>query len=226
MSKLRIFLAEDHSVVREGLKALIERQADMEVVGEAGDGATALRKARECAPDVVIMDLSMPHLNGAQATEQLKRERPRLKVLALTAYEDGSYMRRLLAAGASGYLLKRVAANELIHALRTVAEGGTYIDPSMASKVVDSFVREQHPTDDAGGGGLSEREGAVLRMIAWGYSNKEIAAHLGISVKTVETHKTRLMEKLNLHSRVAIVRYAVEQGLLHDPSEIKQHALS
>lgn len=216
MSKLRILVVDDHSVVREGLKALIGEQADMEVVGEAPDGDSALLAAKDCAPEIVVMDVSMPRLDGARATEQLKRDWPHLKVLVLTAYEDKSYMRQLFAAGASGYLLKRALADELIYALRMVAAGGTYIDPSMASKMVDSFVREQSPTVASPAGALSEREANVLRLLAWGYSNKEIAARLDISVKTVETYKTRLMEKLSLGSRPEIVRYALRQGWMRE----------
>ena len=217
MAKLRVLLAEDHAVVRDGLRSLIEGQADMAVVGEAEDGETACREAKECAPDVVVMDISMPRLNGAQATERLRRESPAARVLVLTAYEDKSYLRQLLAAGASGYLLKRAAANELVHAIRTVAAGGVYIDPALAGKVVDSFVRQRSPGEERRPGpDLSEREVEVLRLIAWGYSYKEIAAQLGIGVRTVETYKTRLMEKLELRSRADIVRYAVQQGWLQE----------
>ena len=217
MAKLRVLLAEDHAVVRDGLRSLIEGQADMAVVGEAEDGETACREAKECAPDVVVMDISMPRLNGAQATERLRRESPAARVLVLTAYEDKSYLRQLLAAGASGYLLKRAAANELVHAIRTVAAGGVYIDPALAGKVVDSFIRQLAPGEERRPGpDLSEREVEVLRLIAWGYSYKEIAAQLGIGVRTVETYKTRLMEKLELRSRADIVRYAVQQGWLQE----------
>ncbi len=217
MNKLRIFLADDHAVVREGLKSLINEQADMEVVGEASNGNAALECTGECQADVVIMDVSMPELNGARATELLKRTCPQVKVLALTAYEDRAYLRQLLRAGASGYVLKRVAAEELVHAIRTVAAGGVYLDPALAGKVVDSFVRQQPSAGNSQSGNvLSEREMEVLRLIAFGHSNKEIAAQLSISVKTVETHKARLMEKLDLKSRTEIVRYALQQGWLQD----------
>ena len=216
MPKLRILLVDDHSIVRDGLKMIISRQDDMEVVGEADDGEDALQKVKDCKPDIVVMDVSMPRLDGAQATEQIKLVCPQLRVLALTAYEDKSHTRRLLAAGASGYLLKRAAGDEIIHALRVVAAGGVYIDPVVAGKVVDSFIRKPVSGDAIPGDGLSEREQEVVKQIAWGYSNKEIAVQLGVSAKTVETYKTRLMEKLGLRSRPEIVRYALEQGWFSD----------
>lgn len=216
MSKLRVFLAEDHVIVRVGLGSLIAAQPDMEVVGEAEDGETACLRVKECEPDVIVMDISMPRLNGADATQRLIRERPQLKILVLTAFEDKSYLRQLLAAGASGYLLKRAAANELVHAIRTVAAGGIYIDPTLAGKVVDSFVSRQPHGTGQPDGELSEREREVLRLIAWGHSYKEIASRLGIGVSTVDTYKSRLMEKLKLRSRADIVRYAAQQGWLKD----------
>jgi DNA-binding NarL/FixJ family response regulator len=216
MSKLRIFLADDHAVVREGLKSLVNAQPDMEVVGEAGDGRTAWRQAQELQPDVVLMDVSMPELNGARATERLKQACPAVKVLALTVHENKVYLRQLLQAGASGYVLKRAASEELIHAIRTVAQGNVYLDPALAGKVVDLFMRHQSSSDAPQFSNLSDRETEVLRQIAWGHSNKEIAAQLDISVKTVETYKARLMEKLDLHSRTDIVRYALHQGWLQD----------
>ena len=217
MTKLRILLADDHTVVREGWKALINAQAEMVVVGEAGTGEGAWQLARHEPADVIVMDLSIPDLSGARVTARIKHVRPQLKVLVLTAYEDKSYMRQLFEAGANGYLLKRAAAQEVIGAIRTVAAGGLYIDPTLASKVVDSFVRQPAAGGKPSRGSeLSEREREVLRLIAWGYSNKEIAARLDISVKTVETYKTRLMEKLDLRSRADIVRYAVRQGWLQE----------
>jgi DNA-binding NarL/FixJ family response regulator len=216
MVKLRVFLADDHAVVREGLRALVNAQEDMEVVGEAGDGATALERARDLRPDVAVMDISMPRLNGVQATEQLRQACPDVKVLALTVHEDKSYLRQFLEAGAAGYVLKRAASEELIHALRAVAAGGTYLDPVLTSKVLGAFTRRQSLHDELQRIVLSEREEEVIRFIAEGYSNKEIAARLSLSVKTVETYKTRSLEKLGLRSRADIVRYAVQQGWLKD----------
>jgi len=213
---LRIVLADDHVVVREGLKALINAQDGMTVVGEAVDGLTACQEARRLQPDVVVMDVSMPERTGSQATEWLTTECPRVKVLALTVHEDKGYIRQLLAAGAAGYVLKRAAADELIHAIRVVAGGGIYLDPTMAGKVVGGFVRRGTSEADSQGATLSEREAEVGRLTAAGYSNKEVAARLELSVKTVETYRARAMEKLGLQSRADLVRYAVQQGWLQD----------
>ncbi len=217
MPELRIFLADDHAVVREGLKALINAQAGMTVVGEAADGLDACERVAVLQPDVVVMDVSMPGLTGSQATETIRKDCPFVKVLALTVHEDKGYIRQLLAAGAAGYVLKRAAAEELIHAIRVVASGGVYLDPTMAGKVVGGFVRRPSEGNVANGSGvLSEREVEVSRMTASGYSNKEIAGRLDLSVKTVETYRARGMEKLGLSSRAELVRYAVQQGWLQN----------
>jgi DNA-binding NarL/FixJ family response regulator len=216
MAKLRVYLADDHAVVRSGLKALINAQPDMEVSGEAGDGRTACDQVQELQPDVVVMDVSMPKLNGAQATVQLKQACPNVKVLALTVHEDKGYLRLLLEAGASGYVLKRAAAEDLIHAIRTVAAGGVYLDPALAGQVVGSFVRSPAGHRAPEGGDLSDREAEVVRLIAAGYSNKEIASRISLSVKTVETYKARSMEKLGLESRADLVRYALQRGWLQN----------
>jgi DNA-binding NarL/FixJ family response regulator len=216
MEKLRIFLADDHPVLLRGLKSLLATQPDMEVVGEASDGHSAWQQARELQPQVVIMDLSMPGLNGARATEQLKQACPNVQVLVLTVHEEPSYLRRLFQAGASGYLLKRTAAECLIHAIRTVATGGVYLDPALAGDLVSRVTGKQPLRGFTAGEELSEREQEVLRLIAEGFSNKEIAARLDLSVKTVETYKARAMEKLGLSGRVEIVQYALQQGWLHE----------
>ncbi len=215
MPKLRIFLADDHAVVREGLKSLINAHDGMAVVGEAADGLVACELAPALKPDVVIMDVSMPGLSGSQATARLKQECPSIRVLALTVHEDKGYIRQLLAAGASGYVLKRAAPEELIHAIRAVASGGVYLDPNMAAKVVGGFVRRAKSTE-AQGCDLSERETEVARRTSAGFSNKEIAAKLELSIKTVETYRARAMEKLGLCSRADLVRYAVQQGWLQN----------
>src|SRR4051794_38010758 len=216
MDKLRIFLADDHAVVRAGLKTLVDAQADMVVVGEAGDGQLALEQARDCAADVVIMDISMPQLNGVNATAQLRQQCPNTKVLALSVHEDTGYLRKLLEAGASGYVLKRSAADTLIQAIRMVAEGGVYLDPAIAGKIVGSLLGKSVSEGERPAAELSERETDVVRLIAQGYSNKEIAMQLNLSVKTVETYKARAMEKIGLDSRVAIVRYALQRGWLQE----------
>lgn len=216
VNMLRILLADDHVVMREGLRSLISSQPDMDVVGEAGNGRAALLKVRELQPDVIVLDISMPELTGIQVTARLQRICQRIRVLVLTAHDDSGYLRQLLEAGAVGYLLKKAAAEELINAIRVVAAGGVYLDPTMAGKVVSGYVGKGRLRGQTQGDDISEREAEVLRRVAWGYTNKEIAAYLSISVKTVETHKANLMEKLGLKSRVEIVRYALRQGWLRD----------
>lgn len=216
MNTLRIFLADDHVVMREGLKSLVNAQADMNVVGEAGNGRAALLQARELQPDVIIMDVSMPDLNGIQVTERLKRACQKIMVLVLTAHDDSGYLRQLLEVGASGYVLKKAAAEELIKAIRVVATGGVYLDPSLAGKVVGGYLSRGRLGNKPRGNEISEREAEVLRLVAWGYTNKEVAGYLRISVKTVETHKANLMQKLDLKSRVEMVRYALRQGWLRE----------
>jgi len=214
MSKLRIVLADDHETVREGLKMIVNAQDDMEVVGFAGDGREAVTMAQELLPDVLVMDISMPKLNGLKATEKLNEVCPQVKVLTLSRHADDGYLRELLAAGACAYVLKQSAPSELIHAIRAVAAGGKYIDPKLTAKVVDSYGDRMSRGEAKGI--LSDRESEVLRLIALGYSNKEIAARLSLSVKTIEVHKANAMRKLNLTSRIDLVRYAIFQGWLQD----------
>jgi len=214
MPVLKILLVDDHPIVREGLKTLILSQPDMEVIGEASDGQEACQQASLLQPDLVIMDISMPGLSGTQATDRLCRECPRVKVLVLTIHEDKGYIRQLLAAGAAGYVLKRAAGEELIHAIRVVSAGRTYLDPDMAGKVVTGFVRRTGESLPTKGPSLSDRELEIAKLTASGHSNKEIGNLLDLSVKTVETYRTRGMEKLGLSSRVDLVRYAVQQGWL------------
>ncbi|MDX2044284.1 MAG: response regulator transcription factor [Acidobacteriota bacterium] len=218
MSKLRIFLVDDHPVVRKGLKALITEQHDMEVIGEAGDGRVALLQAKELQPDVMILDFTLPDLNGLQVMERVKQICPGTNVLVLTIHEASGYLRQMFQIGASGYLLKRTAGDELAHAIRVVASGGAYLDPTLAGKMVSTLVYQgtSKNGDITSGSKLSEREKEVLRLIALGYSNKEIAGQLDLSAKTIETYKARLIEKLGLKSRSELVRYALNQGWLQD----------
>ena len=216
MKKLRILLADDHKMVRDGLRLLIDSQRDMRVVGESGNGKQALQQARDLKPNVVVMDLSMPELNGLQATERLKAERSASKVVALTVHEDASYLLQLCKAGAVGYVLKRSAGDDLIHAIRTVAGGGLHFDPTLASKALTGQRREAPGKAGSQISDLSEREKEVLILLAWGYSNKEIAGDLELSVKTVETYRVRINEKLSLRSRTEIVQYALRQGWLNE----------
>ncbi len=214
MSKLRVFLADDHPFVLEGLKAKVNAQPDMEVVGEAADGLTVVQRVGELRPHVVVMDVSLPILNGAAATEEIRRACPRVRVIALTVHEDRAYLRQLLAAGAAGYVLKRSAAEDLIRAIQIVAAGGTYLDPAVADKVVGGYIGSRGTRGPGSDQELSEREIEVVRLIARGFANKEIAHQLSLSVKTVETYRARAMEKLGLNSRADLVRYATYQGWL------------
>jgi DNA-binding NarL/FixJ family response regulator len=215
-ARLRVLLAEDHEMVREGLKALVNAQADMEVVGEAASGRLAVQLARELEPDVVVMDITMPEMNGLKATEQVKQLCPQVKVLTLTRHTDTGFIQQLFAAGAAGYILKQSASAELVRAIRAVAAGGSFLDPQITGKVIGGYLGQQSRPGQEPQGELSERETEVLRLIAWGHSNKEIAASLQISVKTVESHKANTMRKLGLTSRIDIVRYALLQGWLQD----------
>ena len=207
----RILLVDDHAVLRQGMKHLIDAEPDMDVVGEAEDGAEAIRMAATLRPDIIVMDLSMPNLTGAEATRRLKTADPSRRVLVLTVHEDRGYLKELLEAGATGYMLKRAAADELIHALRAIAAGNVYVDARLADKLASTLVGRRVGTPD-NTSELTPREQEVLGRIADGYSNKEIAAMLEISIKTVETYKTRSMEKLGLRGRVDIVRIARERG--------------
>lgn len=212
-AKLKVLLADDHAVLREGMKALINAEADMEVIGECTHGRETVERAKALAPDLVVMDVSMPELSGAQATRRIKAATPSIKILALTVHEDKSYLRELLEAGATGYVLKRAGKGELIQAIRAVATGGLYVDPRIAGQLVHPFT--QPPAGEARSGpALSGREDAVMRLVAQGYTNKEVAGDLDISVKTVETYRARSMEKLGLRSRVDLVRLATDRGWL------------
>jgi two-component system response regulator NreC len=216
MNKIRILIAEDHAMVREGLKMLISSQPHLQVIGEAETGQVAVERARELKPDIVLMDVSMPEMNGLKATEKLRQECPHVKVLALTRHKDQGYLQEVMRAGASGYVLKQNTAAELIHAIDAVASGGSYLDPAIAGKLIERYIGRQEKTNSETQGELSPREAGVLRLIAWGYSNKEIAARLDISIKTVEAHKANASRKLGLQSRIDIVRFAFLQGWLDE----------
>ena len=212
---LRIVLADDHVTVRQGLKLLLESQPDMTVVGEASDGATAVQRALDLRPDVVVMDISMPGMNGLVATRKLREAQPDTAIVTLTRHADDAYLQELLRAGVSGYVLKQSAPTELLQAIRAAAAGGQYLDSALTSRVTAGFLGRQGKAPGTAAGPVSERESDVLRLIASGYSNKEIAASLALSVKTVETHKANAMRKLALSSRIDIVNYAILQGWLH-----------
>jgi two-component system, NarL family, response regulator NreC len=213
---LRVLLADDHVTVRHGLKLLIENQPDMTVVAETSDGAAAVQRAIELRPDVVVMDISMPGMNGLVATRKLKEALPGAAVVTLTRHADDAYLQELLRAGASGYVLKQSAPTELIQAIRATAAGGQYLDSTLTARVTAGFLGREGKGAGKSSAGVSERESEVLRLIASGYSNKEIAASMSLSVKTVEAHKANAMRKLGLTSRIDIVKYAVLQGWLHN----------
>ncbi len=209
-------LAEDHETVREGLRLIINAQADMEVCGEADNGLAAVREAQQLQPDVIVMDITMPEMNGLKATKKLKQLAPHLKILTLTRHTDDGYLQELLRAGASGYVLKQSSSSELLRAVRAIAAGGNYLDPTIAGRVMSGFGTQQTRGDVPKNVELSDREADVLRQIAWGHSNKEIAHALALSVKTVEAHKANAMRKLNITNRIDIVRFAILQGWLED----------
>ena len=216
MNKLRILLAEDHETIRDGLKLLVNSQPDMEVVGAADNGRVAVQLAQELLPDIVVMDVSMPELNGLQATRKLKEKCPQVKILPLTRHTDDGYLQQL-QAGANGYVLKQSKSAELLRAIRAVAAGQTYLDPAITEKAVSQIRSGKRAVRGIPAkANLSEREAEVLRLIAWGHINKEVAARLSVSVKTVEAHKANGMRKMGMKSRVDIVRYALLQGWLQD----------
>jgi len=215
-SPLRVLLADDHATVRQGLKLLIDSQPDMEVVGEAADGNAVLEQAEGLRPDIVVMDISMPGMNGLIATRMLKRAQPHVAIVALTRHDDDAYLEELLRAGASGYMLKQSAPVEFLRAVRAVAVGGIYLDPAITARVGDGLLTKNAEVSSRPRPAISNRESEVLRLIAVGHSNKEVAAQLKVSVKTVEVHKTNAMRKLGLTGRVDIVRYGVLQGWLYD----------
>ena len=222
MSKLRVFLADDHAVVREGLKNLINGHPGMTVIGEASDGRQACAQIMSLQPDMAVMDISMPLLNGIEATSQIKAVQPGTKILALTVHDDLSYLEKIIEAGASGYVLKTAAGQELIHAIEIVASGGEYFDPVITAKLIKKSVRERSENQKAGK--ISDREYSVLKLIAKGHTNKETGKQLNLSPKSVETYKARAMAKLGLRGRAEIVRYALEHAWL-STNDIEQPML-
>ena len=208
---VRVFLVDDHEIVRGGLRALIAGQPDKVVVGEAAEGLAFLNCVDAARPDVVVMDVSMPVLDGIEATRRLKAAMPEVKVITLTAREERSYIELIMSAGASGYVLKRSAADDLVRAIRAIVAGGVYLDPSMAASAL-APLRQSGPASAPSR--LSEREAEVLRMIAEGHAVKDVAIRLGISTRTLETYRSRAMDKLGLKTRADIVRHALQRGWL------------
>jgi DNA-binding NarL/FixJ family response regulator len=212
---LRILLADDHHIVRHGLKLLIDGQPDMHVIAEADEGNTAVERAIALKPDVIVMDISMPGMNGLVATRKLKQLQPNVAIVTLTRHADDAYLQELLRAGVSGYVLKQSAPAQLLQAIRAVAAGGQYLDSALTARITAGFLGKQGKGVSPPVATVSERELDVLRLIASGYSNKEIAARLSLSVKTIEAHKANAMKKLGLNGRIDIVKYAVLKGWLH-----------
>jgi DNA-binding NarL/FixJ family response regulator len=213
--RLRVLLADDHVTMRRGLCLLIDNEPDMQVVSEVSDGGAALREAAAQKPDVVVMDISMPGMNGLAATRAFKQQQPDVAIVTLTRHADDSYVQELLRAGVSGYVLKQSAPSELLQAIRAAAAGGQYLDSTLTARVTALVLGRANKPSRAVA--LSDREADVLRLIASGYSNKEIAGQLSLSVKTIEAHKANGMRKLGLTGRIGIVQYAVLQGWLDKP---------
>lgn len=214
-STIRILIAEDHAIVREGIRMILEAEPDFDVVGEAKDGRAAVELAQKLAPNVVVMDISMPQLTGIDATAQIRRLCPNTRVLILTMHEEESYVFQLLRAGASGYVLKRAAAQDLVEAVRSASRGEAVLYPSVARNVVKDYLNRLQSGEGRNRyDGLTDREREILVLVADGLTNEQIAERLRISVKTVQTHRAHIMEKLDLHDRSLLVRYAVRKGLI------------
>jgi DNA-binding NarL/FixJ family response regulator len=215
VAKIRVVIADDHGLMREGVKALLRATDDIEVVGEAEDGDEAIREVRRLDPDVVLMDVAMPGLGGLEATLAVRKEKPAVKILVLTQYDDREYVARFLKAGVAGYVLKRAAASELTAAIRAVHRGGLVLDPEIARDVMSEHGKPaaaglaEDPYET-----LTDREKQVLKLVAEGSSNKEIAETLGISVKTAMAHREHLMEKLDVHSRTELIKFALRRGVI------------
>jgi two-component system, NarL family, response regulator NreC len=226
MEPIRLLLVDDHDIVRTGLRSFLESQEGLQVVAEASTGAEAVERAIESHPDIVLMDISMPGVDGLEATRRLKQTCPEAQVLALTVHDDKHYFMQMLAAGASGYLTKQAAADELVAAIRAVADGNVYLQPALARWLIEDYQRISggkpgpdkaiEPTAQAATGldVLSERERQVLEMVAQGHSNQEIGRELGLSHKTIARHRERIMNRLNLHSRTELVKFAIRTGLI------------
>lgn len=215
MEKLRVLLVDDHTVVRQGLRRILASDDQIEVVGEAGDGRTAVELAQRTQPHVVVMDVALPELNGIEATRQLTKRAPNIRVLMLTMHADDVYVRQSLKAGARGYLLKDSEDLDLIKAVKAVGAGGSFFSPAVSSVVLSGYLGDRPPTDtDDPLGRLTDREREVLQLIAEGKTNKDIAGALSLSINTIETHRKHLMEKLDLHNTAELVRFALRERIV------------
>ncbi len=215
MAKIRVLIADDHAIVREGIRMILLQQPDIEVIGEAADGQQAIDQVNRLGPDIVLMDIAMPGLGGLEATIEIRKTRPQTRILVLTQYDDKEYVFRFLKAGASGYVLKKTVGGVLVAAVRSVYEGKSFIDSAVAGTVIEGMLHPEEPAPgEATYESLSDREKQVLKLIAEGYTSARIAGVLNISIKTVMTHRTNLMDKLGLHNRADLVRFAVRHGLI------------
>ena len=222
MEPIRILVDDDHSVIRSGLKLLLNARPDMQVVGEAGTGEDTVERATQLQPDILLLDIAMPGLNGLEVARRLRRTSPDMRIIVLTMYDDEAYLRQFLEIGVSGYVLKRAADTELVDAIRAVYRGDKFIYPSLMERVIDSYLRQPRPSADSpqeADSELSAREQEVLRLVALGHTSQQVADRLCISVNTVDSHRAHIMEKLGLHGRAALVRYAMSKGLLDDPPD-------
>ena len=210
---IRVLLADDHEIVREGFSALVEKQPDMEVVGGVADGRMAVQFARELSPDVVVMDVAMPDMNGIEATRRIVAELPQVKVVALSIHSETRYVTEMLKVGASGYLVKNCAFQELARGIATVAANGTYLSPTVADSVVENFVRHRPRTRRSSASSLSDREREVLQLLAEGTSSKESASRLHVTVRTIDAHRQHIMGKLNIHSVAELTKHAIREGI-------------
>jgi two-component system response regulator NreC len=215
MKKVRLLVADDHKIFRQGIKKLLEEEADLQVVGEAADGREAVKKATELKPDLVLMDIAMANLNGLEATKQIKKVLPDTKVIMVTMHKNEEYILQSFQAGASGFILKEGAVEELVHAIRSIHQDKSFLSPTISKTLIDAYLRKMEtgktetPFDL-----LTDREREVLQLIAEGYTNREVAKALFISVKTVEAHRAHIMQKLNIHDVAKLVKYAIQKGLV------------
>lgn len=214
MTPIRVLIVDDQQMIREGISLILKSHPDIEVVGEAANGREALAKVEETQPDVVLMDISMPELNGIDATAMVKRRFPKVKVLTLTVHDAEGYILQLLRAGASGYIVKKAAGDELVEAIRSVHRGDYYLHPTVTRQVIEEYMRQMREGTRGPEDLLTARERQIVQLAAEGYKNREIAERLNISLKTVETHRANIMQKLNISDRVELVRYAIRAGII------------
>lgn len=215
MTKIRVLVCDDHAILRDGIKLLLNSQPDMEVVGEAIDGREAVEQARALQPDMILMDIAMPGLNGLEATKQIRRDVPDARVLVLTMYENDEYVSRMLEAGVLGYVLKKAAGTELVHAIRSIHQGEAFLYPSITKRVVEDYLRRVETGQERDSfSGLTDREREVLQLVAEGHANREIAEILSISVRTAQNHRAHIMEKLGIHDRGELIKYAIQKGII------------